>query len=319
MKAWIYRRYGGPEVLEQAEIDKPEPKGGEVRLEVVAFAMNPLDGKLRSGQLRFMTRAGLPRGTGYDVAGIVDAAGAGADLAVGEVVVGILDPYGSKWGAAADYTCLPAKDAVRLPIDVDPVAAASVPAAGITALQTLRGAGLRAGQRALIVGASGGVGSFAVPLAKLEGAHVTAVASAAGQEHLASLGADRALDRTREDWMKLGERFDLVFDCTGSTRFAQCRHLLAERGAYANVVPTAAMYGAAIVARILTRRRVIPVMRRPSRGDLERLVGLLAEGKLRPPITRIASMGNVPEIQRELEAGNGRGKIVVRLGGSAVR
>lgn len=316
MKAWIYRAYGGPEVLELAEVDTPAPARGQLRLRVGAFALNPLDWKLRSGQFRIMTRSGLPRGVGYDVAGVVDAAGAQTTLRPGEAVVGMINPYGSRLGAAAEYACVYEKHAVAIPPSLCAVDAAALPGAGLTALQTLRKGGVRAGQRVLIVGASGGVGSFAVLLSLLEGAHVTAVAGREGQEHLARMRPDRAIDRTTQDWKKLPGRFDLVFDCTGATTYAECRHLLTDGGVYANTLPNGAMYRAALWAWLTSSRRVIPVLERPIRADLQNLVTLAAEGRLRPPVTRIAAMEDVPELERELEAGHGRGKFVVRIAGS---
>lgn len=184
----------------------------------------------------------------------------------------------------------------------------------MTALQTLRKARVRAGRRALILGASGGVGSFAVLLSLLEGLHVTAVASRDGQEHLRRLRPQRAIDRSTQDWRTVPERFDFVFDCTGSTTYAECRHLLGDAGVYANTLPDGAMYLAALWTRLASSRRVIPVLERPIRADLQELVALAAEGKLRPPVTRVASMDEVPELERELEARRGRGKFVVRVG-----
>lgn len=313
MKAWIYRDYGGPEVLELAEVDTPVPGRGELRLRVRAFALNPLDWKLRSGEFRVMTRGGLPRGVGYDVAGIVDAAGPRTTLRPGEAVVGMINPYGSRLGAAAEYACVREENAVAIPPSLSAVDAAALPGAGLTALQALRKARVRAGQRALIVGASGGVGSFAVLLSLLEGLHVTAVASRDGQEHLRRLGPQRVIDRSIEDWRKVSERFDLVFDCTGSSTYAECRHLLAGKGVYANTLPNGAMYLAALWARLSSSRRVIPVIERPVRADLQRLVALAADDRLRPPVTRIASMDEVPELELDLEAWRGRGKFVVQV------
>ena len=313
MQAWIYRRYGGPEVLELARLDVPPPRRGELRLRVRAFALNPLDWKLRSGQFRILTRGGLPRGVGYDVCGTVDAAGPGTAMPEGQHVVGMIDPYASRLGAAAEYACVREDHAVALPAPLAPTDAAALPGAGLTALQALRKARIRAGQRALVVGASGGVGSFAVLLARLDGLHVSAAASAAGQEHLRGLAPDRAIDASREDWRELAERFDLVFDCTGASTFAQCRHLLARTGVYANTLPNGAMYRAALWAALTSRQRVVPVMERPVREDLAKLVALAAEGRLRVPVTRVAAMRDVPELERELEAGRGRGKFVVAL------
>ena len=282
-------------------------------MRVEAFALNPLDWKLRSGRFRFLVRGGLPRGVGYDVAGIVDGAGSGTWTPDGARIVAMIDPYRSRLGAAAEYACVREEFAVALPASLPAVHAAALPGAGMTAVQALRGARVRAGQRALIVGASGGVGSFAVVLAMIEGLHVTAVASHAGQEQLRRLAPHRAVDHSMADWRQPGERFDFVFDCTGASTYAQCRHLLTDTGVYANTLPNGAMYLSALLARLTSRRRVLPVIERPVRADLEWLVALAAERKLASIVTRVASMDEIPELERELEAGRGRGKFVVRL------
>lgn len=313
MKAWLYRRYGGPGVLEFAEVDVPQPRRGELRLRVQAFSLNALDWKLRSGQFRLMTRGGLPRGVGYDVAGVVDEPGPQTRLARGTPVVGMLDPFGERRGAAAEFACVAESSAAVVPPGLAMQDAAALPGAGITALQALRKARRRPGQRVLVLGASGGVGSFAVLLAKLQGLEVTAVASAAGQPHLASLAPHRAIDASQQDWRRLGERFDLVLDCTGATTFRQCLPLLQPDGAYANTLPGGALFGAAAWAAITSRRRVIAVMAKPNAPDIGELAGLAAQGRLRAPVTRVGGMGDVPALLEELEAGRGRGKFVVAL------
>jgi NADPH:quinone reductase-like Zn-dependent oxidoreductase len=191
--------------------------------------------------------------------------------------------------------------------------AASLPGAGITAVQALRDARLAAGQRVLVVGAAGGVGAFAVQLAKDAGAHVTAVASSAGQAFLATLAPYRAIDYNREDWKSLPEEFDIVFDVSGTTTYPECRHLLAPAGTYVNTLPGAALFGWSWWLKLTARERCVPVMEKPDLADLETLVGLAAAGRLRAPVTRIAAPGDVPALQREMQAGHNRGKTVVRF------
>lgn len=314
MKAWIFGRYGGPEVLEWADLPEPSPGKGEIVVRVVAAALNPLDWKLRAGQYKAMTVGRLPRGVGYDYAGVVEATGEGVSrLKAGDAVVGIVNPVESRHAAMAERVCATEALATVKPASLSFADAASLPGAGITALQALREAGLAAGQRVLVVGAAGGVGSFAVQYAKVSGAHVTAVASTGAQAFLAGLAPDRAIDYTCLDWQALPERFDIVFDASGTSTFPASRRLLAPGGAYVNTLPGAALYCWSWWQRLTSRERCMPVMERPNREDLETLVRLAAQGRLRSVVTRIGRPEEVPELQREMAAGHNRGKIVVRF------
>ncbi len=243
MKAWIFRRYGGPEVLEWTELAEPVPRKGEILVRVVAAALNPLDWKLRAGH--------------------------------------------------AD--------------------GASLPGAGITAVQSLRDARLAAGKRVLVVGAAGGVGSFAVQLAKDAGAQVTAVASTAAQAFLARLAPERTIDYQREDWKALGEPFDIVFDASGTSTLPECRRLLAPGGTYVHTLPNAALFGWSWWLKLTAKERCVPVMERPNRADLETLVRLAAAGRIQSVVTRTGRPEDVPALQRAMEGGHNRGKIVVRF------
>jgi NADPH:quinone reductase-like Zn-dependent oxidoreductase len=165
----------------------------------------------------------------------------------------------------------------------------------------------------LVVGAAGGVGSLAVQYAKVAGAHVTAVASTQGQAFLAALAPDRAIDYRRSDWKALPERFDIVFDCSGTSTFPECRRLLSPGGAYVHSLPNAALYGWSWWLRLTARERCMPVMERPNLADLETLVGLAAAGRLRSVVTRVGRPEDVPALQREMEGGHSHGKLVVRF------
>jgi NADPH:quinone reductase-like Zn-dependent oxidoreductase len=281
---------------------------------VVAAALNPLDWKLRAGQFRLMTAGRLPRGVGYDYAGIVESTGEGVTrLKTGEAVVGVLNPMSSRQGSMAERVCATEALAIAKPPSLSFTDGASLPGAGITAVQALRDARLAAGQRVLIVGAAGGVGSFAVQLAKDAGAHVTAVASSAGQAFLATLSPDRAIDYQREDWKALSERFDIVFDASGTSTFPECRRLLSPGGAYVHTLPGAALYCWSWWLKLTARERCVPVMERPDLADLETLVRLAAAGRLKSAVTRSGRPDDVPALEREMEDGHNRGKIVVRF------
>jgi NADPH:quinone reductase-like Zn-dependent oxidoreductase len=227
--------------------------------------------------------------------------------------VGIVNPVDSRNAAMAERVCATEALATVKPPSLSFADGASLPGAGITAVQALREAGLAAGQRVLVVGAAGGVGSFAVQYAKINGAHVTAVASAGAQAFLAGLAPDRAIDYSREDWKALPERFDIVFDASGTSTFPECRRLLAPGGVYVHSLPGAALYCWSWWLKLTARERVMPVMERPNLADLETLVRLAAEGSLKSVVTRVGAPGELPELQREMAEGHNRGKIVVRF------
>jgi len=315
VKAWCFSRYGGPEVLEWADLPDPTPGKGEIVVRVVASALNPLDWKLRAGQYKVMTAGRLPRGVGYDYAGVVESVGEGvARLKAGDAVVGIVNPVDSRNAAMAERVCATEALATVKPPSLTYADGASLPGAGITAVQALREAGLASGQRILVVGAAGGVGSFAVQVAKLAGARVTAVASTGAQAFLAGLSPDRTIDYRREDWKALPETFDIVFDASGTSTFPECRRLLAPSGVYVHSLPGAALYCWSWWMKLSSRQRVHPVMERPNLTDLQALVDLAASGQLRSVVTRVGRPEEVPELQREMAEGHNRGKIVVRFG-----
>ena len=231
MHAIVYHRYGTPDVLEYREIEKPAPGAGEVLVRVQAAAVNPYDWHFLRGTPAFirvftgLRRPKSPR-LGADGAGVVEAAGPGIDrLKPGDKVFGICK------GAFADYACAKGSELALMPPDLPFAQAASVPIAGITALQGLRDCGrVQPGQTVLINGAAGGVGTFAVQIAKTLGATVTGVCSTRNKEMVGSLGADRVIDYTREDFTSSAGRFDVIFDLVGNHALNAIRRALNPRG-----------------------------------------------------------------------------------------
>lgn len=314
MNGWMYRRYGGPEVLEWASLPETPPGEGEIAVRVVAASLNPLDWKLREGMFKLFAR-GVPRGMGYDYAGVVEAAGPGVTrFKAGDAVVGMLDPIRAANGALAERVVAPADHATAKPDGVSFEDAASFPGAGIMAVQSLRQAGVRSGQSVLIVGAAGGVGAFAVQLAKIAGARVTAVASGDGLDFLRPFSPERLIDYKREDWKAIPERFDVVFDASGTATFPECRRLLAPGGVAAHALPGAKLFLWSLWLRLTAKERCRPITERVDIEDLRRLVDLAAAGRLRSVVTRVGRPEEVPEIQRAMKASRNRGKIVVRMG-----
>ena len=313
MHGWTYRRYGGPEVLEWTSLPETPPGEGEIAVRVACAALNPLDWKLREGHFRLFAR-GVPRGMGYDYSGIVEAAGPGVTgFKAGDAVAGMLDPIRAANGTLAERINAPSALAAPKPAGVSFEDAASLPGAGIMAVQSLTQAGVKPGQAVLIVGAAGGVGSFAVQLAKIAGARVTAVASGDGLDFVRPFAPERLVDYKREDWKAMDERFDVVFDASGSATFPECRRLLKAGGVSAHALPGAKLFLWSLWLRATAKERCLPVQERADIADLKRLVGLAADGRLRSVVTRVGRPEEVPEIQRAMQAGRNRGKIVVRM------
>ena len=317
MRAVRFDRYGSADVLRVEEIPEPAPGAGEVKVRVRAASLNPLDWKIRAGEMRWMpVFLGPPRGTGFDLAGEIVGVGRGvAPRHVGERVFGATSPL-RRDGTCAEYAVLPAASVAPMPDGLDFVPAAALPVAGGAALQAIVDeAKLGTGQRVLIVGAAGGVGHFAVQIAKHVGARVVAVCSGANAEFVRSLGVDEVIDYAREDFARRADRFDAVFDAVGASSFAAARAVLAADGCYINTLGTGAATAntilSAIGARFTTRQRVVPFALKPGSALWQRLADLVRGGVLHPHVERTVTLDEVAEAQRMRESGHGRGKVVV--------
>jgi NADPH:quinone reductase-like Zn-dependent oxidoreductase len=221
MKAIVYNRYGSPDVLQYQEIEKPIPADDQVLIQVRASSANPYDWHFIRGTpsfIRLFTGIRAPKSgrAGADVAGVVEAAGRNVtSFKPGDPI------FGTATGSFAEYACAPASSVALKPESLTWEQAASLPMAGVTALQGLRDKGrIQAGQRVLINGAAGGVGTFAVQIAKLFGAHVTGVCSTRNIELVRSIGADDLVDYTREDFIHGDRRYDIFFDLVGNNRLS---------------------------------------------------------------------------------------------------
>jgi len=319
MRALRFDRYGSSDVLKVDELSEPLPRPGQAKVRVRAAALNPIDWKVRAGDLRLIPLfAGPPRGLGCDFAGDVVAIGGGAtERHVGERVFGSLAPF-ARDGALAEFLVVAYDRILPLPEGIDDAVAAALPLAGGTALQGLIDeAGVVAGQRVLVNGAAGGVGHFAVQIAKHLGTHVTGVCSAANAEFVRGLGADQMIDYARSDFTKRSDRFDVVFDAAGASSFDAAKRVLTDFGCYLNTsgtmaaVVTTAM--SAVLARLTSRQRAIPLALRNGPPMWQRLLQLVGSGAMRPHIQRTIALDEVAAALRDMETGHGRGKIVVRL------
>jgi NADPH:quinone reductase-like Zn-dependent oxidoreductase len=321
MRAVVHHRYGSPEVLEIRELEPPAVTDRDVLVRVRAASVNPLDWYGMTGRpyiARPMSGLRGPRdhALGVDFAGTVEAVGKEiADFRPGDEVFGLAH------GALAEYVRV--RDAVApKPSGLSFDEAAAVPVAGFTALQALRDKGrVEPGQRVLINGASGGVGTFAVQIAKALEAEVTGVCSTRNVELVRSLGADHVVDYTQEDFTRGERRYDLLLDVAGTRSFAECRRVLAP-GAGVIVIGApkdSRLLGplrhivAMRLAGVRSGHRVIFFIAKPNRADLGALAELIQAGKMRPVIDRHYELDKVADAFRHLGDGHAQGKVVVTL------
>ncbi len=312
MRASQYNHYGKPGVLHESTVPIPEPGHGEVLIKVHGTGVNVIELHVRRGELRIATGFRFPKGMGMDFAGEIESLGAGAaGLAIGDRVWGFIPglPTGPT-AAGAEYLLAHPSKLSLAPTSIDLVDAAALPMAAATALIALRDhAHLKAGGRVLIRGASGGVGSAAVQLAKAMGAEVTALAGAANLEFVRSLGADAALDYHTHGPDQLG-RFEAILDLTGS-RLGAYRRLLAPHGR----MVTTAVKGLPYIlwSTIYGSRRVRSFTATPKTRTFADVAGYVDRGELKPVIDAVHSLAEMGAAHAALEAGGGRGKQLVRV------
>ncbi len=327
MKAVVYQGFGSPDILGYQDIDKPTCGDNEVLVKVRAASVNPLDWKVMKGGpfiVRLLLGLGKPKikRPGVDVAGQVEAVGKNVtDFKPGDEV------FGTCFGAFAEYATSKSVPGVKSALVLKPAnvtfeEAASAPVAGLTALQGLRDKGrIQPGQRVLINGAAGGVGTFAVQIAKSFGANVTGVCSTGNVDMVRSIGADRVVDYTQQDFTKGAERYDLILDCVGNHSFSAYRRILNPRGVLVGVgapadVPLLGLLAGLIGALVLSlfvRQKLAVFIARVSQKDLTTLGEIMANGKVKPVIDRRYRLSEAPAAFRYMEAGHARGKVIVTL------
>ncbi len=319
MKAITNTEYGSPDVLKLTEVEKPTPKDHEVLIRVRAASVNPLDWRLLRGKPFFsrLLMGGLrrPKATrpGVDVAGQVEAVGRSVtEFKPGDEV------FGTCRGAFAEYACAVEDKLAFKPANISFEQAAAMPVAAISALQAIRDkGGIRPGQKVLIEGASGGVGTFAVQLAKSFGADVTAVCSTGNVDRARSLGADRVIDYTREDFTRDGPRYDLIIGANSHRPIFDYRRALGRNGTYVMVGGGwSQIFQGMLLGPLLSRigsRKMTFFMARITGADLAFLGDLLADGKIAPVIDRRYPLRDVAEAVRYLEDGHAKGKVVITV------
>ena len=321
MKAIIYTKYGSPDVLELKEVEKPIPKDNEVIIKVHAASVNNWDWDRLTGKpylYRLLSGISKPKLQilGADVAGTVESIGKSVKhLKVGDEVFGDLSE--GKWGAFAEYACARENELIHKPKTMTFEQAAAIPQAGVMAMQGIMDQKqLQAGQKVLMNGAGGAVGSFVIQLAKWLDLHVTAVDSGAKFEFMRSLGADEMIDYTQEDFTKNGQQYDLIIDVVANRSVFDYKRCLRENGRYLLIggkIPTALQVG--LLGPLISGKKgkKIGILGIKTNSGLERLIELFEEGKVKPVIDKVFPLSETAEALRYLGDGRMKGKVVIAM------
>ena len=318
MKAAVYRSYGPPEVLKIENIEKPSiqaDEDGRVLIKVHSASVNPFDYLHRKGYLLIRTSNGfrIPKQQimGIDVAGTIEAVSRNVSrFRVGD------DVFGSCLGSHAEYVRARESSICMMPKNLTFNKAAAVPCVDLTALQALRDvAQIKKGQNVLVYGASGGIGHFAVQLARFYETEVTAVCSTSNLAWVKDLGADYMIDYTKEDFTKNGKKYDIILDAVGGRTFFSCKRSLTETGVYITENPLKAKYQIVqvLLSLLFRDKRVKMHLSEPNAKDLDFFRQLIEDGKLKPVIEKRYTLDQIVEAHRHVENGHTKGKVVIEI------
>jgi NADPH:quinone reductase-like Zn-dependent oxidoreductase len=322
MKAIVYDKYGPPDVLELKEIEKPIPEDNQVLVKVHASSVNygnlvllkgePFLARLFFGPIK--PKYSIPGG---DIAGLVEAVGRNVkQFQPGDEVFG--DLSGCGWGGFAEYVSVPENVLAPKPSHLSFEEAAAVPMAAVTALQSIRNKGrVKSEQKVLIYGASGGVGTFAVQIAKAFGAEVTGVCSTRNVEIIRSIGADHAIDYTKEDFSKKADVYDLIIGANGYQPISVYKRALSPNGIFVHVGGSGTqMFQAMVLGPWISmtgKKKIGSFLQRPNQKDLFFIRELLETGKIKPVIDRQYQLSEIQEAFRYFENGHAQGKVVITM------
>jgi NADPH:quinone reductase-like Zn-dependent oxidoreductase len=325
MKAVLHTRYGPPDELRIAEVEKPAPKDNEILIRIRAASVTTSDCNIRNltfvprylhfpMKMEFGFKEPKNRILGFDLAGEVEEIGTEViNFKVGDQVFGTTEPH---YGAHAEYVCLP-EDAVLAPKpnNMTYEEAATVPVIGNTALHFVRDlGGVQPGQQILINGASGGIGTFAVQIAKNLGAEVTGVCSGKNLELVKSLGADHVIDYTQEDYTQSGQTYDVIFDAVGKSSFSRCKGALKENGLYLHTLPKFSVFMMILWTSIRGGKKVMMEGAPAMHKNLLDLKEMIEAGKLRTVIDKTYPLEEIVEAFKYVEGGHKRGNVAIKVG-----
>jgi len=315
MKAIVYEKYGSPDVLELKEIEKPAITDNEVLIKVHATTVSSMDWRFRNGKFPARIMSGIIKPKlnilGVDLAGEVEAVGKDVKLfKKGDQVYG-----GARMGCYAEYVAMSESAVITgKPANMTYKEAAAVPFGATNALVFLRDAGnIQSGQKVLINGASGSLGTFAVQLAKCFGAEVTGVCSTSNLNLVRSLGADRVIDYTKEDFTKKGQTYDIIFDAVGKNSFSNCKSSLNQKGIYITTETISLVLIYILWTSMIGSKKAKSMLPKPSTKDLIFLKELIEAGKVRSVIDRCYPLEQIAEAHRYAEKGHVKGKVVITL------
>ncbi len=313
MKAILINEYGGLDVLQVGEIEKPTVFGDQLLIEVYAAAVNPIDTKIRDGSMAFRFGKTFPKVLGFDASGrVVDKGPDAKTFNIGDLVMVRSDLLTGC--SCAEYLAVSETVVAHKPAVMNFQEAAALPLAGLTALQGLRDdCRLQSGDHILIIGASGGVGTYAVQMAKAMGAVVTAVCSGKNKDLVKSLGADRVIDYTCEDLFTAEEPYDCIYDVMGKQRFSKARRVLKKDGHFAAAVPSVGVIFAKFIGNKFRDQQAHFVMCQSSGPDLALMADWVEDGKLRSIIDSTYTMDEIVSAHKRIETVRARGKLIIQV------
>ncbi|MDQ1771603.1 zinc-binding dehydrogenase [Labilibaculum sp. A4] len=313
MKAVVMKKYGTPDVLEIANLSRPQINDTQVLVEVYASSVNPVDWKIRKGSLKLFMRKKLPCILGGDIAGRVVEIGKKVQFfRVGDEVFGKIDI--TKNGAYAEYVATSASHLALKPQKMNFEEAATLPLAGLTALQALRNMGnIRKGMNVLVNGCSGGVGSFAVQIAKAYGCKVTGVCSNRNVQFAKELGADQVVDYSEQDIVSLQEEYDIFFDVVGNQEYSKVKHILQRGGVFVTTLPSFNILLLGSIHNLVSSKKMKKIFVQESKADLELLADFVDAGLLKTYIDKSYDLMDVAKAHQYSETGRVVGKLSLKI------
>ncbi|MEM1171686.1 MAG: NAD(P)-dependent alcohol dehydrogenase [Cyanobacteria bacterium P01_H01_bin.35] len=311
MKAVTISRYGSIDVLEYSEVEKPQIQAEQLLVKIQATSVNPVDWKIRQGQLQLLSGFNFPIILGSDLSGVVLEVGEKVEnFEPGDEIYTFINPLVG--GAYAEYISIPANTAALKPKNITHSQAAAIPVAGLTAFQALLDLGqIRPGQKVLINGASGGVGTFAVQIAKAMKTEVIGVCSSRNITLVESLGANRVIDYNQIDFTKESEQYDIIFDAVGKETFSSCENVLKSEGIYISTLPNVENLPSTLITLFMPGKKSKLVVAQPNPRDLISLRELIEDELVKAIIDRTYKLAEIAEAHAYSEMGRSVGKIVI--------